>query len=76
MSSFAEDQTITTRLIIADDPRSGVIHTLCIEGFKFAIYRNQRTVVRSDQGYAGESQSSSMVQILNDRGNGIKCSDN
>ena len=74
VSMNADDTEITTRLIIADDPRSGVIHSLCIEGYKFAIYRNQRTVTTSTKGYAGESQSSSMVQILNERGGGIKCS--
>ena len=72
---YADDSIVTTRLIIADDPRSGVIHTLCIHGYVFAIYRNQRTVTTSTRGYAGESQSSSMVQIINDRGNGIKCTD-
>ena len=71
---FADETEVTTRLIIEGDPRSGVIHTLCIEGYKFAIYRNQRTVTTTLKGYAGESQSSSMVQIINDRGNGIKCS--
>jgi len=74
---YAEDSNsiVTTRLIIADDPKSGVIHTLCVHGYVFAIYRNQRTVTTSTRGYAGESQSSSMVQVINDRGNGIKCSD-
>mgnify|MGYP001151806058 CR=1 FL=1 len=72
---YADDSIVTTRLIIADDPKSGVIHTLCIHGYVFAIYRNQRTVTTSTRGYAGESQSSSMVQIINDRGNGIKCTD-
>lgn len=72
---YADDSIVTTRLIIADDPRSGVIHTLCVHGYIFAIYRNQRTVTTSTRGYAGESQSSSMVQIINDRGNGIKCTD-
>ncbi len=71
---FADETEVTTRLIIDGDPRSGVVHVFCIEGYKFALYRNQRTVTTNLKGYAGESQSSSMVQIINDRGNGIKCS--
>tara|TARA_B100000029_G_scaffold514459_1_gene617397 strand:- start:660 stop:935 length:276 start_codon:yes stop_codon:yes gene_type:complete len=67
-----EENTVTTKLVLGDDPRSGVIHSLCVEGFVFAIYRNQRTVT-SQGTYAGESQSSSMVQVLNERGYGIKC---
>ena len=69
----AEDTTVVTRMVIGDDPRAGIIHVLCIEDYKFAIYQNSR-VVRTDEGYAGESQSSSMTQILDDRGRGIKCS--
>ena len=70
---FSDETTVTSRLVLGDDPRSGLIHTLCIEGYKFAIYRNHRTVT-TREGYAGESQSSSMTQILDDRGRGIKCS--
>ena len=69
---FIADNTVNTRLVFSDDPRAGIIHVLCIEDYKFAIYQNSR-VVRIDDSYAGESQSSSMVQILNDRGRGIKC---
>ena len=70
---FLADDTVTTRLVFGDDPRAGIIHVLCIEDYKFAIYQNSR-VVRTAEGYAGESQSSSMTQILDDRGRGIKCS--
>ncbi len=69
----AEDNTVVTRMVVGDDPRAGIIHVLCIEEYKFAIYQNSR-VVRTAEGYAGESQSSSMTQILDDRGRGIKCS--
>ncbi len=69
----AEDNTVVTRMVVGDDPRAGIIHVLCIEDYKFAIYQNSR-VVRTAEGYAGESQSSSMTQILDDRGRGIKCS--
>ena len=69
----AEDSTVVTRLVVGDDPRAGIIHVLCIEDYKFAIYQNSR-VVRTAEGYAGESQSSSITQILDDRGRGIKCS--
>ena len=71
---FIADNTVNTRLVFSDDPRAGIIHVLCIEDYKFAIYQNSR-VVRIEDSYAGESQSSSMVQILNDRGRGIKCTD-
>ena len=73
-SFFLADDTVTTRLVFGDDPRAGIIHVLCIEDYKFAIYQNSR-VVRTGDDYLGESQSSSMVQILDDRGRGIKCTD-
>ena len=71
---FLADDTVTTRLVFGYDPRAGIIHVLCIEDYKFAIYQNSR-VVRTGEDYLGESQSSSMVQILDDRGRGIKCTD-
>tara|TARA_Y100000588_G_C13714313_1_gene694395 strand:+ start:151 stop:414 length:264 start_codon:yes stop_codon:yes gene_type:complete len=71
---FLADDTVDTRLVFGDDPRAGIIHVLCIEDYKFAIYQNSR-VVRTGEDYLGESQSSSMVQILDDRGRGIKCTD-
>ena len=71
---FLADETFTTRLVFGDDPKAGIIHVLCIEDYKFAIYQNSR-VVRTGDDYLGESQSSSMVQILDDRGRGIKCTD-
>ena len=70
---FADEDKVTTRLVIGGDPSAGVLHTMCVEGYKFALYRNLRTVTNAE-GYAGESQSSSLVQIIDDRGRGIKCS--
>jgi len=72
---FLADDTVTTRLVFGDDPRAGIIHVLCIEDYKFAIYQNSRVVRSSEENYLGESQTSSMVQILDDRGRGIKCTD-
>ena len=40
----AEDNTVVTRMVVGDDPRAGVIHVLCIEDYKFAIYQNSRVV--------------------------------
>ena len=71
---FSDETTVTSRFLFGDDPRSGLIHTLCIEGYKFTLFWNHRTVTTS-AGYAGESQVASMVQIINDEGNGIKCSE-
>ena len=71
--SLYADDTVSTRMVVADDPRAGIIYMLCIEDYKFAIYLNSR-VVSNTEGYIGESQSSSLTQILDDRGRGIKCS--
>jgi len=72
---FLADETVTTRLVFGDDPKAGIIHVLCVEDYKFAIYQNSRVVRTRTDDYLGESQSSSMVQILDDRGRGIKCTD-
>lgn len=78
LSIYAEDEmTVTNSLLWPDNPRMGSIYTLCIEGYKFAIFSNVRTVESVNRGvlrYSGGDQSSSMVQIINDEGNGIKCS--
>ena len=71
--SLYADDTVSTRMVVADDPRAGIIYMLCIEDYKFTIYLNSR-VVSNTEGYVGESQSSSLTQILDDRGRGIKCS--
>ena len=74
LSSFIyTDEPVETFMVVGNDPTAGVIHILCIAEYKFAIYQNSR-IVRTAEGYAGESQSSSMTQILDDRGRGIKCS--
>ena len=70
---FSNSDEVTTRYVLGDDPSAGVIYTLCIENYKFALYRNIRTV-RNAEGYAGESQSSSLSQIIDSRGKGLKCS--
>ena len=77
---LAEESTVTISPLIDSDPKAGVIYTLCIEGYKFAIFRNHQRIssINNDdtqpvRTYLGESQSSSMVQIINDRGHGIKC---
>lgn len=78
LSIYAEDEmTVTNSLLWPDNPRMGSIFTLCIEGYKFAIFSNIRTISSQNEGvyrYSGGDQSSSMVQIINDEGNGIKCS--
>ena len=72
--SSAEPDIETWRLVSEGDPALGIIHSVCIEGYKFAIYRSRVTSRSQDGTYLGESQSGSLSQIINDKGRGIKCS--
>ena len=71
--SLYADDTVSTRMVVADDPRAGIIYMLCIEDYKFVIYLNS-SVGTNSEGYLGESRSSGLAQIMDDRGRGIKCS--
>jgi len=70
----AEPAEESWRLVLEGDPAAGVIHIVCLEGYKFAVYRN-RVLNRDKDGlYLGESQSGGLSQIINDKGRGLKCS--